>query len=1112
MLTTNDSTPALSGTIDDADATILVSVDGTLYTATNNQDGTWTLADNTINPALADGIYDVQVTATDSVGNVGTDTTTNELTIDTVPPVVGVDVLATNDNTPALNGTIDDAAATILVSVDGTLYTATNNQDGTWTLADNAINPALADGVYDVQVTATDSVGNVGTDTTTNELTIDTVPPVVGVDVLATNDSTPALSGTIDDAAATILVSVDGTLYTATNNQDGTWTLADNTINPALADGIYDVQVTATDSVGNVGTDTTTNELTIDTVPPVVGVASLTTNDSTPALSGTIDDAAATILVSVDGTLYTAINNQNGTWTLADNTINPALADGVYDIQVTATDSVGNVGTDTTTDELTIDTMPPVVGVQVLATNDSTPALNGAVDDADATILVSVDGTLYTATNNQNGTWTLADNTINPALADGVYDIQVTATDSVGNVGTDTTTDELTIDTMPPVVGVQVLATNDSTPALNGTIDDADATILVSVDGTLYTATNNQDGTWTLADNTINPALADGIYDVQVTATDSVGNVGTDTTTDELTIDTMPPVVGVDVLATNDSTPALSGTIDDADATILVSVDGTLYTATNSQDGTWTLADNTINPALADGVYDIQVTATDSVGNVGTDTTSDELRIDTMSPVVGVQVLATNDSTPALSGTVDDADATILVSVDGTLYTATNNQDGTWTLADNTISPALPDGIYDVQVTATDSVGNVGTDTTTDELTIVMTLPQVTQVAVSGTRWTEDFENLLNASGQHDGRYSIPVGSGDLQLASLPWSNVNRIHITFSEDVNVSEDDLLVTGNTVANYLIKPGTFSYDAGSHTATWELTAPMSRLDQVTIALDATDVTSATSGAVLDGEWDNPVTRQDTISDVFPSGDDVAGGQFRFFVRVLPSDANGDGTVNIIDLGILAANWGRAGRLQTRGDFNGDTVVNIVDLGILAAHWRQSFGSDSGGSGDSGGEGEAPFDMSSSYSVLSHIEHMTTASPSLAVLDTLSSTTTSRLEAQKTHSVQSEIDMSAIVDRSTATETQDSVRGLVAHSTHCSFDHQVELAAAQPYWQASVNVADTSVNVIDPDVFTTHALLLKTEQIFGTISSGVPIGDSDAGPTTPRTDITILHKYSC
>ena len=36
----------------------------------------------------------------------------------------------------------------------------------------------------------------------------------------------------------------------------------------------------------------------------------------------------------------------NGTWTLADDTITPALTDGVYDVQATATDAVGNVGTD----------------------------------------------------------------------------------------------------------------------------------------------------------------------------------------------------------------------------------------------------------------------------------------------------------------------------------------------------------------------------------------------------------------------------------------------------------------------------------------------------------------------------------------------------------------------------------------------------------------------------------------------------------------------------------------------------------------------------------------------------------------------------------------------
>ena len=65
----------------------------------------------------------------------------------------------------------------------------------------------------------------------------------------------------------------------ATNQGDGTWTLADNTITPPLADGVYDVQVTATDAVGNVGTDATTDELTIDTAAPVVTVTRSLTND-----------------------------------------------------------------------------------------------------------------------------------------------------------------------------------------------------------------------------------------------------------------------------------------------------------------------------------------------------------------------------------------------------------------------------------------------------------------------------------------------------------------------------------------------------------------------------------------------------------------------------------------------------------------------------------------------------------------------------------------------------------------------------------------------------------------------------------------------------------------
>ncbi|KKL04112.1 hypothetical protein LCGC14_2619330, partial [marine sediment metagenome] len=94
-----------------------------------------------------------------------------------------------------------------------------------------------------------------------------------------------------------------------------------------------------------------------------------------------------------------------------------------------------------------------------------------------------------------------------------------------------------------------------------------------------------------------------------------------------------------------------------------------------------------------------------------------EFSIDTV-PVVTVDELTTQDTTPSLSGTVDDPNATVVVTVAGNSYPADNHGDGTWTLPDNTIAPPLSVDAYDVQATATDLTGNVGNDTTTDELTI----------------------------------------------------------------------------------------------------------------------------------------------------------------------------------------------------------------------------------------------------------------------------------------------------------------------------------------------------------------------------------------------------------
>ncbi|WP_332606448.1 hypothetical protein, partial [Acinetobacter sp. ESBL14] len=64
----------------------------------------------------------------------------------------------------------------------------------------------------------------------TGTVSTDVTAPIVTVDDDLSNDATPALTGTVNDPTATIVVTVDGVNYPAVNNGDGTWTLADNTL------------------------------------------------------------------------------------------------------------------------------------------------------------------------------------------------------------------------------------------------------------------------------------------------------------------------------------------------------------------------------------------------------------------------------------------------------------------------------------------------------------------------------------------------------------------------------------------------------------------------------------------------------------------------------------------------------------------------------------------------------------------------------------------------------------------------------------------------------------------------------------------------------------------
>ncbi len=712
---TNDTTPTLTGTAE-AGSTVTIFQDGTeIGSTTADASGNWSFAPT----ALADGDYSFTATATDEANNVSDPSPAFDLTVDTAAPQVTVEP----SDGSVLAGTAE-AGSTVEVDTngDGTPdYTVEADADGNWSVAPDA--PLAHE--TEVSVTATDAAGNTSDPVTTivDENLNDTTPPAAptiaevvddvapGTDPVltggSTNDTTPTLTGTAE-AGSTVAIFQDGTeIGTATADGSGNWSFTPAT---ELAEGDYSFTATATDAAGNTSDPSTAFELNVDTTAPAAPTVDPT--DGT-TLTGTAE-AGSTVDVDVDGDGtpdYTVEADGDGNWSV---TPDAPLADGT-EVSVTASDPAGNTSDPVTTivDENLNDTTPPVVTLDAVVTNDSTPELTGTVDDPDASIVVSVGGNDYVATNNGNGTWTLADGDL-PALTDGDYTVTVTGSDGAGNEGTATGT--VTIDTVAPEVTVEP-----SDGALLTGTAEAGSTVQVDTngDGTPdYTVEADADGNWSV---TPDAPLADGT-EVSVTATDEAGNTSdpVTTTVDENLNDTTPPAAptiaeAVDDVApgtdpvltggsTNDTTPTLSGTAE-AGSTVAIFQDGTeIGTATADGSGNWSFTPAT---ELAEGDYSFTATATDAAGNTSDPSTAFEVTVDTTAPAA--PTVEPTDGT-ILTGTAE-AGSTVQVDTngDGTPdYTVEADADGNWSVTPDT---PLADGT-EVSVTATDGAGNASAPAT----------------------------------------------------------------------------------------------------------------------------------------------------------------------------------------------------------------------------------------------------------------------------------------------------------------------------------------------------------------------------------------------------------------
>ncbi len=452
VVTPFDSPVTCSGGSITSSGNLSVSADDSVSTAIGNNIQNYEI--ETTVPAV---VFDTPITKTSSTTISGVDIVITD----------NYSILAADVNVSATNTT-----GTFSISSVSCVQTSTTQVDCSFDVDGN-------DGTGDIVVTSIDEAGNETVLTETGFIIDTTAPstPSSSIDLQPASDSGDSNSD--DNTASTTLVfdlvcseasstisilsdvpSADFVVGTVNCTSAGA---TSTTI--GLGEDTHNITYIETDVNGNESSKSPVLSLVIDTTVPGTGSATtLATSDRTPALNGSLSspsDPSDLITVTINGSTYSAVNNGNGTWTLADNTITPNLPDNTYDVVVTTTDLSGNTQASTSTAALVIDmTMPsaPSASPDLQAasdtgvsstdniTGDNTPTFDLVCSEATSTLMVYSDNpTTDTLIATVNCTSVGTISATSSALSDGVHNITYTEIDSFSNESSDSPVISLTV-------------------------------------------------------------------------------------------------------------------------------------------------------------------------------------------------------------------------------------------------------------------------------------------------------------------------------------------------------------------------------------------------------------------------------------------------------------------------------------------------------------------------------------------------------------------------------------------------------------------------------------------------------------------------------------------
>ncbi|EAP5063065.1 Ig-like domain repeat protein [Salmonella enterica] len=791
-----------------------------------NADGQWIF--DTPN-TLVDGTYTLRVEATDQAGNIANKDLVFNIDTNIQVPTIALDAgqdtgantadNITNISRPTFTiGNVDPDVIKVVVTIDGHDYNATKVGAGWQFTPGNAI----PDGSYNITVTVEDKAGNTATSKPL-PVVIDTTAEIESVTLVTdsgdsdvdniTKVDKPQFSIVTADDITHVRVKIDNAAnwIELTKGGDGRWIF--NVVS-ALPDGQHTLLVDVTDIAGNVAQETL--QFTIDTTlrePTIVLDPTHDTGDDTndnltrinkPVfIIGNVDNDVSHIVVHIDGRDYT-IENTGGNLTF---TPDQPLSDGQHTISVTVTDIAGNTKTSAEL-KIEIDTQVQIDSVTLTTdsgvndhdnvTNATRPSFEIATPDDVTSVLVSFDGVNWTPiSKNAAGQWEF---TAGSALSDGHYTLHVQATDRAGNTANSTL--GFTVDTQIDGLSVVMLddagkdstdgITNITSPRFEISAREPLQSVTVILNGKSSTLTQGAGNKWLFTPDT---PLVDGTYKIEIVAEDIAGNKISKEVS--FTIDTVVSDPRIDLLDADDTGESavdnitsvtkprfVIGNVPADIDTVVIRINGVSYPVTANGNNLWEFQ---VPVALNDGVYEAVVVFRDIAGN--TSETKLPFTIDTTTSVsVRMEPASdtgssnsdnlTNKQNPKFEGTAEPNAKLVITIVDDKSgrevlkHTITVGADGNWSVTPN----ILPDGMYTINVVATDVAGNTAQtqerftiDTVTIDPTIRLSDPSIDDQH-EATSLRPEFKGLAEAFStimiQWDGKV---VGSANAN-ANGEWS------------------------------------------------------------------------------------------------------------------------------------------------------------------------------------------------------------------------------------------------------------------------------------------------------------------------------------------------------